>query len=182
MSTKKIVSSKNPRRVRVASSTSGRRTKTAKLANPAVVTAATLSATSVIPFIIKTIIIGGIVAFVYHKYTNRFTKIKENPAYPAANVNISQAVARANSIASSKTLFGNSFDNVRSALAGLNYNGFIRVYNAFGHQKGSLFTGDHNLITWLNDQFSADEMQQLSFLLGGAFFKEPIAIDNKISI
>lgn len=125
---------------------------------------------SVIPFLIKTIVIGGIAWYVYDRFTNRFIKLKENPNYPASNITDAQAKGRADAIAGSIGWFSNSFDTVADNLAGLNYNGFIKVYNAFGHQTGTLLGGDLNLIEWIRNQFTDYEVQQLSSLQNGAFF------------
>lgn len=124
-----------------------------------------------VPFVLKTLFGLGVVYFVYTRYTNRFIKLKENSKYPKSNVTDAQAKSRAGAIGSSITLFGNSFDTVANNITGLNYNGFVKVYNAFGHQTGTFFSGDLDLIEWLRNQFSDYEVEQLSFLLNGAFFK-----------
>jgi hypothetical protein len=126
-------------------------------------------AASVLPFIIKTGIILGVGYYVYYRFTNRFTKMAEKTNYPTSNVTAAQAEARANAIAGSIGWVSNDLDNVTNQLTGLNYNGFIRVYNAFGHHKGTLLAGDLNLIEWLQNQFP-DDIEQLSFLTNGAFF------------
>lgn len=128
---------------------------------------------SVIPFLIKTAVVGGLIWYAYSRFTNRFVKLPENPKYPKANISDSQAKTRADAIASSLAFFdwqGDEFSITSQNLAGLNYNGFVKVYNAFGKQKGHLFAGDLNLIEWINDQFTPYEVSQLSLLLGGAFF------------
>ncbi len=125
---------------------------------------------SVIPFLIKTIVICGVGYYVFYKFTNRFVKMKEVSAYGPSNITEAQAKARAESIYGAITLFGNSLETVSTNLTGLNYNGFVRVYNAFGEHTGTLLGGDLDLIAWLHNQFSEYEMQQLSFLTGGAFF------------
>jgi hypothetical protein len=112
--------------------------------------------------------------FVYSKFTNRFISLKQNSKYPKANITDAVAKTRADAIISSLAFFdytGNEFDVTSNAIAGLNYNGFILLYNAFGKQSGHLFKGSMNLIEWINDQFSATQISQLSFLLGGAFFR-----------
>jgi hypothetical protein len=149
------------------------KTNKSKLGNPlALVAGAKVveQTASVIPFLIKFAVITGAAYWAYSAYTNRFVKLKENSGY--ANATVSQAVAkgRADSIIGSIGLFSNDFENVSKQLAGLNYNGFIRVYNAFGHQKGTLLAGDLNLIEWIQNQYTPYQIQQLSFLLGGAFF------------
>lgn len=126
---------------------------------------------SVIPFLIKTAVICGIGYYVYYRFTNRFVKLRENSNYPVANVTIAQAKTRADAIAGSIGWFSNSFDAVADSLAGLNYNGFIRVYNEFGEHSGTLFAGDLNLIEWIKNQFTEDEILQLSSLQNGVFFR-----------
>lgn len=136
-------------------------------------------------WLIKFLVVGGVVWFVYNKFTNRFISMKEESKYPPANVTKAQAQARADAIYSSIKWFSNSFDQAVSSLSGLNYNGFVRVFNAFGTKRGTLFGGEKNLIEWLKDQFSEEEVQQLSFLTNGVFFKntlvsysEPTKIDT----
>ena len=124
-----------------------------------------------IPFLIKFAVLAGAGYMIYKTYTNRFIKRKEVSNYPAANVTYAQAQARANAIYASIGLFSNDFENVSKNISGLNYNGFIRVYNAFGHKRGTLLGGDLDLEQWCANQFSSDQIRQLSFLLGGAFFQ-----------
>lgn len=112
--------------------------------------------------------------FIYSKIANRFIALKQNSKYPKANISEAVAKTRADAIVSSLAFFdytGNEFEVTSNAIAGLNYNGFILLYNAFGKQSGHFLKGDLNLIEWINDQFSATQISQLSFLLGGAFFK-----------
>jgi hypothetical protein len=144
-----------------------------KLGNPlAVVAGAKVveKSAEAIPFLIKFSAVLAVAYFGYSAYTNRFVKLKENSNYTGSNVSYAQAKARADAIYGSIGIISNDFDNVSKQLVGLNYNGFVRVYNAFGHKKGTLLGGDLNLIEWLQNQFSSYQIQQLSFLLGGAFF------------
>jgi hypothetical protein len=133
-----------------------------------------------LPFILKGLFVLGVTYYVVTTYTNRFKKMNENPNYPKSNISEAQAKARAGAIGSSISLMGNSFDTVANSLTGLNYNAFVKVYNAFGHQKGTFFSGDLDLIEWLRNQFDDYEIQQLSFLLNGAFFKNsnPVSINE----
>lgn len=146
--------------------------KQSKLGNP-LDTSSTIieKSAEVIPFLIKFAVFAGVGYWAYSSYTNRFIKRKENATYPDANVSFAQAQARANSVYSSIGLFSNDFANVSRQLSGLNYNGFIRVYNAFGHKTGTLLGGDLDIEQWCANQFTPYEVQQLSFLLGGAFFQ-----------
>jgi hypothetical protein len=125
---------------------------------------------SVVPFLIKTAIVLGIGYMVYRKYTHRFVSKKENSKYPNANISDAQASSRAAAIEQSKTLFSNDFENVARNLSGLNYNGFIKLYNAFGKHTGTMLGGELDLIEWLQNQFSEQEISELSALLNGAFF------------
>lgn len=167
----KKVSPKVPRTQKVASSPKVRGLAAIEINNPT--TEVTKQLASVIPFVIKTGIVLGLGYLIVRKYTNRFQKLPLNPKFPPANITDSQAETRANAIASSLAFFdwgGDEFAITSQNLAGLNYNGFVKVYNAFGKQKGHLFAGDLTLIEWINDQFTPYEVSQLSLLLGGAFF------------
>lgn len=133
-------------------------------------------AETLLPWLFKLAVIGAIGVYAYRRFTTRFVALKEKSNYPKSNVSDAQAKGRADSIIGSisffdQTEFGTQFNATADALQGLNYNGFVKVYNAFGHQKGHWFAGDKNLVEFINDQFSAYEIQQLSFLSNGAFFK-----------
>lgn len=148
-------------------------TKGRGLGNPAVAAVVAEQTASVIPFIIKLAIVGGLGYWAYGKITGRFQALKTNPNYPASNISDAEAITRANAIKSSLATFdytGNEFTVTRNNLKDLNYNGFIKVYNAFGKQSGHFFSGNLNLIEWIFDQFDAYEIQQLRALSGGAFF------------
>jgi hypothetical protein len=128
---------------------------------------------TVIPWLIKLLVILGLGWWAYSRFTNRFINLKLNSKYPLANVTDAQAKTRADAIAQSLALFdytGNEFEVTSQNIAGLNYNGFIKVYNAFGKQSGHLGAGALNLVEWIHDQFSEYEIKQLSILLNGAFF------------
>ena len=66
-----------------------------KLGNPVIVEAvkaqagqkAVEKATEIIPFVLKTVFILGILGFAYYKFINRFEPLKENPDYPNASYN-----------------------------------------------------------------------------------------------
>lgn len=148
--------------------------KQSKLGNPlAVVAGAKVieKSSEAIPFLIKLFAVLGVGYYAYSRYTDRFVKRKENSSFPASNISYGQAKSRADAIYGSIGIVSNDFDNVARQITGLNYNGFVRVYNAFGHKKGTFFGGDLNLEEWCYDQFTHYQVQQLSFLLGGAFFQ-----------
>lgn len=140
------------------------------IGNPAVSTAL-IKATDVLPWLIKFAVVGTTGYLIYRSYSNRFQKLKEVSNYPAANISFAQAQSRADAISGSISLFSNDINNVANQLTGLNYNGFIRVYNAFGKKKGTYLGGDLNLVEWLQNQFNKEQLQELSFLLNGAFFR-----------
>lgn len=125
---------------------------------------------SVIPFLIKSVVIVGGLAFVYYKYTNRFVSLKENTSYPSSNITNNQASTRAETIYQAMKGFGNGFEIVKTNIAGLNYNGFIKLYNAFGNRQGVIpFSSEMNLVEWLLDQFDDSELTQLRFLVNNMF-------------
>lgn len=125
---------------------------------------------SVIPFVLKLLIVAALGAVVYYKITNRFVKKKEISKYGPANVTMAQADAAASAIAASGGFMSKDFESVASNLAGLNYNGFVRVYNAFGAQTANMFGDKLDMIEWLYSTFDNYQMQQLSTLTNGAFF------------
>lgn len=150
------------------------KSKQSKLGNPlAFVAGAKVieKSSEAIPFLIKLFAVLGVSYYAYSKYTDRFVKRKENSSFPVSNISYAQAKSRADAIYGSIGLMSNDFDNVARQISGLNYNGFVRLYNAFGHKKGTFFGGELNLEEWCFDQFTPYQVQQLSFLLGGAFFQ-----------
>jgi hypothetical protein len=142
-----------------------------KLGNPLVAAEVVSQTASAIPFLIKLGAVTALVVVAYKMYTNRFVKEKENSSEPPANISLAEAKTRADSIAGSIGWVSNDFDNVSRQLTGLNYNGFIRVYNEFGHHRGTLFAGELTLIEWIQNQFTPYQRQQLSFLLNGRLIK-----------
>lgn len=135
---------------------------------------------SVIPFLIKTIVVLAIGYFIYYKFKNRFIKFDEKSNYAPSNITMEQAQSKADAIASSIGWFSNDVNAVAEQLAGLNYNGFVRVYNAFGKRTGTLLGGDLNLIEWIKNQFTTYEIAQLSSLQNGIFFKSQNEISPKV--
>lgn len=140
-----------------------------KAALNGVVTDTLISA--LLPTVLKVAFVGGVAYIVYRQFTNRFVELPENGNYPAANITLAQAKTRADAIANSIGWMSNDFDVVVNNLTGLNYNGFIRLYNAFGLQRGTVFAGKLNLIEWLRNQFDNEQIQELSLLTNGVFFR-----------
>jgi len=155
------------------------------LKNPAVAVAGyevAKQTATVIPFIIKTAIIGGIAYLAYTSFVKRFKKIGENKNFPPANISIGEAQTRANSIYAAMYGFGSDIKTVQQNLAGLNYNGWVRLYNAFGNRAGINPLGDKNdLVYWLNDQFDEEQLQELRFVLPGLFMPYNTIITNVLT-
>lgn len=84
----------------------------------------------------------------------------------AANISDDEAKIKADAIEAAYGWFGDNYDAVADALSTplLNYNGFIKLYNAYGHRDNK------NLIESIKDHFSDFEVQQLSIFVGGHFF------------
>ncbi len=157
-------------------------TKKSALRNPALVAGAVVASNkinnseivkqtaSVIPFLIKFAVVGGVGYFVYTSFVKRFRKIEGNSNLQPANISEGEAQTRANSIYAALYGFGNDFNTVSQNLSGLNYNGWVRLYNAFGNRAGANpFSSKTDLVWWLNDQFSQDELMQLRFILPNVF-------------
>jgi hypothetical protein len=133
-------------------------------------------AKSTIPFIVKTLFVLAIFGFAYYKITNRFKALSENANYPTSNITEGQATTKADAIFEAMYGIGSNFDIVAYNIAGLNYNAWVKLYNAFGERRGSdLQKG--NLVEWLNDQFSNYELEQLRFLVSNVFKNSNNAIN-----
>jgi hypothetical protein len=125
---------------------------------------------SVIPFFLKTGFVLGVGYVIYNKWTNRFVPSKEVSYYPTANITTSQAKTKADAIYGAMKGYGNGFQIVAANIAGLNYNGWVRVYNAFGNRQGVIpFSSKMNLTEWFADQFNEEELAQLRFLVPNVF-------------
>lgn len=166
MATKNKISTKKTSRSK-ASSASVRRAKL-NASDPRVTVIEQTA--SVIPWLIKFAVVGTVGFLIYRAYTKRFEKLKENKNYPASNISDAQAETRADAIYSSIGWFSNDFEHVKTQFVGLNYNAIIKIYNAFGKQTGTLLGGELNLFEWCKNQFNSDQISQLRFVTGGAFF------------
>lgn len=156
-----------------------------KLGNPAVAAAvgsgaaksasegqkAVLQATaSVLPFFLKTGFILGVGYVIYNKWTNRFVPQQEVSYYPASSITNAQAQTKADAIYTAMKGAGNGFQIVAANIANLNYNGWVRLYNAFGNRQGIIpFSAKMNLTEWFADQFNEEELAQLRFLVPNVF-------------
>lgn len=158
----------NPAVATVLSSEAGQKAISNASENQKAVVQATAST---IPFLIKTVVILGIGAFVWYKFTNRFKSLNENPNYEPSNITESQAKTKAESIYTAMYGLGGNYSLVAHNLAGVNYNGFVRIYNAFGLRQGAVpFSSKMNMIQWFADEFNEEELEQLRFLVGRNFF------------
>ena len=165
--TKKIAIAKKPTVRVVATSPAGKRGKLNGI-NPS--EEVVRQTASVIPFIIKTVIILGVGYGIYRAYTNRFVKKKEISRYGAANITDAQAEAKAEAIFASIGWISGDFENIRDQFVDLNYNAVIKVYNAFGKRRGRLLSGEVDLFEFLQQQLNASQLMQLRVLIGNTFF------------
>lgn len=118
----------------------------------------------------KYALVGTGIYLAYNAITNRFKKMDYYPQYPVSNISEGQAKGKADAIESSDGFFKNSFDVVVDQFTGVNMNGLVEIYNAFGHRKGIVFGGNLDLKEWLRDKYSTNQVTQLDFLTGGKFF------------
>ena len=109
-----------------------------------------------------------VLGIAYYKIFKGFQKIKEDPSYTPANISVTSAKARAESIYTALLGFGANYDTVEAKRTGLNHNGFIRLYNEFGERRSSVLS-KMNLVEWLQDQLNQDEIIKLRFLIKGFF-------------
>lgn len=117
---------------------------------------------------LKVLLVGGIVAVVYFKFLKGFSKLKEDTRYKPSNISVTEAKSRADAIYTALMGFGANYKAVENNLTGLNHNGFIRVYNEFGERRSATLS-KMNLVEWLQDQFKADDITKLRFLIKGFF-------------
>lgn len=137
------------------------------LGNPALVAVA-----SVIPwqFIIKTVAIVGIIYYGIQSFKKRFSPLNEVTAFGPANISYGQAKTKADVLHTAMKGFGNGFSTVKNTIAGINYNGWVRLYNAFGNRPDSMVgTEDMNLVEWMQDQFNENELDELRVLIQNVF-------------
>lgn len=128
------------------------------------------STASVIPFLIKTTVFIGLGYWAYRSFVTRFVPLKEVNSWPASSITNGQATTRAEMIYQAMEGFGANFQIVASNLSSLNYNGWVRLYNAFGNRRGANPLGKKmDLVEWLGDQFDEEELAQLRFLVPNVF-------------
>lgn len=118
--------------------------------------------------IFKGLLLVGVLAVVYFKFIKGFSKLKEDTRYKPSNISVTEAKAKADAIYTALMGFGANYTAVENNLTGLNHNAFIRVYNEFGERRSATLS-KMNLVEWLQDQFKADDITKLRFLIKGFF-------------
>lgn len=138
------------------------------LGNPLVV--ATVASQIPWGWIIK-VAVGSFVAYrIVQSFKKRFTPLNQVSGYNKPNISFAQAEMKADVIHQAMKGFGNGFTVVRENIAGLNYNGWVRLYNAFGNREDSIIgSDDKNLIEWFQNQFSNNELSELRVLVPNVF-------------
>jgi hypothetical protein len=121
---------------------------------------------SIVKGVLKTGLFLGVGFFVYKKVFGGFSSIKENKSQKPSNISSGMAKSKAEAIYSAMYGLGNGFKSVKQNLIGVNYNGFVRIYNAFGVRKGvNPLSKKMTLIEWFIDQFSPSELIELRFII-----------------
>ena len=118
--------------------------------------------------VLKVGIFGLGAYIIYNKFVNGFDKRKENSNYRPSNITAQGAAIRAENLFRAMYGPGDNFNKVATNLKGLNYNSYVRVYNAFGERRG-MDLKKQNLEEWLYDNFTESEIKQLKFLTNNAF-------------
>lgn len=125
---------------------------------------------SLIPFLVKTGVVIGIAWYLTGKYKSRFITKGYNTSLPAANITNGEAESRADALYEAMAGWGADVELVADQLAGLNYNGWVKVYNAFGNREGvGIFTDGENLVEWITSEFDNDELDLLKTVLPNVF-------------
>lgn len=121
---------------------------------------------SIVKGVVKTGLFLGFGFFVYKKVFGGFSSIRENKNQKPSNISSGMAKSKAEAIYSAMYGLGNGFKSVKQNLMGVNYNGFVRIYNAFGVRGGvNPLSKKMTLIQWFIDQFSPSELIELRFII-----------------
>ncbi len=129
-----------------------------KLGNPVVYAAAI----NILPTLLKGAIIIGAGYYVYNRFFG-FKKQKENPNYRPSNITYENAKQKAENLYNAMFGLSDGYSGVLANLKGVNYNGFIRISNAFGERRG-LDLQSGNLVAWLHSNLSEEKMTRLRIL------------------
>jgi hypothetical protein len=104
---------------------------------------------------------------VYRKIVSAFQKRKEDNNYRPANVSLEMAKVRADNLFKAMYGVSNDFSAMLKNLSGVNYNGYTRIFNAFGERRGADLK-KQNLTQWIYDQSNETELAQLKFITNNA--------------
>jgi len=134
--------------------------------------------------VLKWTLIGGVVVIAgftaLYIYKHRFVKMLQNRNYDKPNISASEARLKADILYNAMVGFGANYEKVKAQLLGVNYNGFVLIYNAFGKRESSLqklnplnfgiVSKGMTLTEWLLDQFkSSNRLADLRALLLSKF-------------
>lgn len=120
----------------------------------------------VMPYVLGFLAVTVVGYMGYKAYKNRFISKGNNNNYPPANITEGQAESKADALYEAMYGAGLNFPAVLNALAGLNYNGYVLVFNKFGKQKDFWGT-ELNLTEWLTNQLSESQRKQLDVVIKG---------------
>jgi len=129
-------------------------------------------------FVAGVLIVVGLTA--HYIYKHRFVKMLQNRNYDQPNISFSEARLKADNLYNAMVGFGANYEKVKAQLLGVNYNGFVLIYNAFGKRESGLqkinplnfglVNKGMTLTEWLLDQFkSSNRLADLRALLPGKF-------------
>lgn len=131
-----------------------------------------VSTTINIGFILFGTAVLGVAGYAFYTlyWKNRFKKMKYNPKAAPSNVPPAAALARANALYAAMKGAGTNEKEIYKALAGVNYNGFVAIYNAFGKRSGALNfslgnSGDEDLLSFLQGDLSEKDLSSLRNLM-----------------
>ncbi len=138
----------------------------------------------------KKIIVGGALIIVgytiYNKFFGKKPSLKFNPSEPIPKLTPQQAKDKATRLMNAMENPGTDEEEIYSTLAGLNFNDFVMVSNAFGMkyydkvlgvEGGFLFNDKHDLTDWLRFELSNSELEQLQNVMPNV-----ITFDNDIAL
>lgn len=131
-----------------------------------------VSTTINIGFILFGTAVLGVAGYAFYAlyWKNRFKKMKYNPKAAKSNVSPASAIAKANALYAAMRGAGTNEKEIYKALTGVNYNGFVAIYNAFGKREGALnFSlgnrGDEDLLSFLQGDLGEKELATLRNLM-----------------
>ena len=131
-----------------------------------------VSTTINIGFILFGTAVLGVAGYAFYTlyWKNRFKKMKYNPKAAPSNVPPAAALAKANALYAAMKGAGTNEKEIYKTLTGVNYNGFIAIYNAFGKRSGALNfslgnSGDEDLLSFLQGDLSEKDLATLRNLM-----------------